>query len=193
MRSKLIRISLLASLLGGACRGATEGQPPLIGEWTVSFHPSEQRDGVMVFHREIPCYCVDPTDVPSDAVIGRAYLNLEAIGQSPRRVTDSYFAVDRDADYYEEAVGVMAGQRIAVNFRGPAGPQFSGILEGDSIRGTWVYAVHGETVASGEFLMRRSHLSAYSDSARIRSRRGVRNWMNEPPIVPTEPVDTAPK
>jgi hypothetical protein len=192
MRSNLSRISLLVAMVGAACDRTPEPRMPLTGEWDISFLQSVGRDGVFVFDRRVSCYCLDTTEVPSNAMIGRAYLDLETIGRSPRRTTDQNFAVGPDADYYEEVTGFMEGQDVVIASRGPTGPRFTGTLEGESVRGTWVFLSHEYTLRTGEFLMNRVRSTAYTDSARVRSRRGVQAWMNEPPILPTAPVDTAP-
>jgi hypothetical protein len=192
MRWKPIGFVLFIVLLGPSCQAAKGNQGPLAGEWSVSLNLNHQTNGVIVFHGAIPCYCVESGELPAQAEVGRAYLGLTARGQSPRKTTDEHFAVGEDADHYEEVVGEVDESAVVITSRGPSGPRFEGTLEGDSIRGIWMYMLHGDTLHSGRLLMRRVRASEYTDSALVRSRRGVDEWIHAPPLVPRQQVDTAP-
>jgi hypothetical protein len=178
---------LFAALLGASCQGTREHRGPLAGEWSVSLDSGLQADGVIVFHSAVPCYCVEPGELPAEVEIGRAYLDLAAMGQPPRRTTSGRFAVGDDADYYEEAMGEVDGAAVVITTRGPAGPRFEGIMEGDSIRGRWMYTRHGDTLRAGRMSMRRARASEYTDSARVRSHRGVEGWMSAAPLRALRP------
>lgn len=181
---------LFAALGGASCRQEPRGNGgPLAGEWSVSLDSDRRTDGVIVFHPELSCYCTEPGELPAEAAVGRAYLDPAAMGQSPRATTAGHFAVGEDADYYEEAIGEVDGSAVLITTRGPAGPRFEGTLGGDSIRGTWTYTLHGDTLGSERMSMDRVPASEYTDSARVRSRRGVDGWIREPPLIPRPRAD----
>ncbi|HST62486.1 MAG TPA: hypothetical protein VLK84_27525 [Longimicrobium sp.] len=187
MRRRPIALLLFAILPGASCQRTTGEMGPLAGEWAVSLDADRGRDGVIIFHPAIPCYCVEPGELPAGAEVGRAYLDPAAMGQSPRTTTSRHFAVGDDADYYEEVIGEVEGSAVVITTRGPAGPRFEGIMEGDSIRGRWIYTLHGDTLRSGRMSMNRGHASEYTDSARVRSRRGVEGWMSAPAVRALRP------
>lgn len=185
-------IVLFSLLLSSSCESTSEDQRRLAGEWRISLSLGHPKDGVIVFHPAIPCYCVEPGELTAEAEVGRAYLDLAAMRQLSRNQTAEHFAVGDDADYYEEVIGEVKGSTVLITTRGPSGPRFEGILEGDSIRGMWMYTIHGDTLYSGHLLMNRVRTSEYTDSARVRSRRGVNAWIHEPALIPHQRVDTAP-
>jgi hypothetical protein len=197
MRKHALLLALGIPIVAVSCVAPVRSAGPLGGQWAVSFldrSPEEMNidGGVVVFDARIPCYCTADSELADDAVIGRAYLDLSAVGQSPRPTTDLYFGTGPDSDYYEEVVARVEGGRVTIRTRGPAGLSLDGTLIGDSVRGEWAYLSHGDTLSRGGFVLRREHSTVYLDSAVVRGRRGVKEWMNEPPLNSAEPVDTAP-
>jgi hypothetical protein len=171
-------IGAVIALLG-ATNCSESGSNVLAGSWSVHIAgpgdvPSLTRPaGVLVFDRGIQCYCRPEDPELPGSINGRLYFDYAAITQG-RRAHGIPFARGWDSDQAEEARAEVRDRRLTMFMPGVAGFSFSGILQGDTIYGTWSYLA--DTPRRGRFLMVRVRNSWYQDSALVRSKRGVAEW-----------------
>jgi hypothetical protein len=185
---------LLAQGLLAACQRSPKSD--LYGEWHVNVDdggPQESGgdpDGIFVFHPAILCYCDEVSQPPEGAIIGRGYFRYERF-DLPTRSGRTRFAEGAGADMTEEMVGQIANDSTAtISAAGMSGLVFLGSFTGDTIKGSWAFLAHGDTVSSGRFAMWRAVRTIHTDSALTRSRRGVRMWRTTGFPIPDGPTDT---
>ena len=197
---KALACSASLGLLLAACTDRQMPSSPLAGEWELQVQ-STDRDplrpqllgGRLVFDEEIPCYCDEVSQPPEGAITGRGYLSYgrRGLGSGGGIVVGPFRRGD-EADRSEEFVGLLRpGNTAEIYSVGMVGVVLSGTFAQDSIQGQWNNRNHSEKVAQGTFVMRRIAATAYTDSARSRSVRGVKRWRSGTIPVPEGKVDTA--
>jgi hypothetical protein len=135
---------------------------------------------VLVFTRGLECYCSEADRPEREASIGRAYIDLAAFSTDPTRTGKSYFRLGAFADRREEAVAyVDAGHVTIQTAPGATGIIMDGRITADSASGRWTLVSRGDTLQRGTFLMRRQARSSFSDSAKVRSIRGLNAWQSD--------------
>ncbi len=187
MRNRKVIAGLFAIYATGACN-SRQPVTPLSGEWAVQVSGRQStavQVGAIVFDARIPCYCDDVSQPPDGAIQGRAFVDWQSARGKPAPNRGA-FATGPDSDMSESVAGLVHRDgTVIIEGYGAGAARLTGRLDGDSIRGSWVYMSHSDTVARGTFRMSRVARSEYSDSAHARARRGVRKWRRDTLPVPT--------
>jgi hypothetical protein len=179
---RLVLFVLASVGLPSSCARVDEN--PLAGEWNVMLVPYDTEttsadrpfSGKMVFDAAILCYCAEEPQRPMRSINGRGYLSLSSVGV-PGSALTVQFDSQRDGDMMEEIVGrVGADSTVVIQTVGMSGINVTGLLSGDTIRGTWEIHDHGRRKDSGRSVLVRVPATAATDSAITRSRREVTRW-----------------
>lgn len=198
MSNPTIGLILLCVAVSG-CQ-APDPRDQIEGEWIMHLLTQDtalgvttpgEVGGVFVFDRNLPCYCEEDVQAEPYTVGGRGYLNYMALGSQESSSNQQYFNTGISADMLEEMVATVkpSGQVMIGGVGSPV--QVNGVVNGDSIHGHWLFMSHADTVGQGLFSMSRRGATYYSDSAVVRSRRGVRRWKTSEPVPTEGPADTA--
>lgn len=198
-RNPLLGLCILSGFLL-SCRGS-EGEP-LIGEWRIRMESADTQpvpvfehfpiSGALVFDRRLASYGfgVGGVPLPERALLGRAYLAIDATQRVSRNAEGIAFRGGPYADELEEMFALRLSSDREINFEfAPKvtdyGLSLQGTLSDDTVRGMWTWSSGTRVIASGPFTMWRSSRSAVTDSAIYRSRRAAQAWANPAPDKPT--------
>lgn len=195
---------LLAITLLAGCGRGNQGAVRLSGEWRVRMSPatvpraSAARppvEGRMVFDERIAQYGYGGGGIPlpDRAVTGRAFVSADTGAVVSRDSDRVPFHNRPDADLIEEVIAVPTNDGHILFELGPRlsdyGLELRASRSKGAMRGTWVRLVGRDTLGQGIFEMWSVRRSAATDSAIVRSRRGVQLWESEGKSKRT-PADT---
>ncbi len=153
--------------------------------------PPRDTSGVLVIDERIPCYCDEEVVATAGSLQGRAYLDHTRFTSTAVAGFSGFFLEGAGADETEQ-IEARIDSAQEVRIWGVEVPiTLRGKLRGDSIVGTWSYTGAQRDIRSGAFVMKRRAPTEYTDSARVRSSRGLRRWMSPRPPS-EEPADTFP-
>ena len=181
-------MGLSIPIIASACSRDSHRRNGLDGQWAIEIHTSagdgstRSTSGTVVFDRSLARYPDDPAASADSITIGRTYIDLRTIGESNAPVGKAGgvpFRHWEGADRTETTYGRLHEERGVTIDLAPhvndAAPTLVGTLQGDTVTGKWQVLSDQDTSAGG-FTMWRVRENAFSDSARVRARRGVTDW-----------------
>jgi hypothetical protein len=186
---QLVRgLGLSIPIIASACSRDSHSTNRLDGQWAIEMHTSagdgstRSTSGIVVFDRSLARYPDDPAAGADSILTGRTYIDLRELGESNAPVDSARevsFRQWEGADRAETTYGRLHGERGVTIDLAPhvndAAPTLVGTLQGDTVTGKWQVLSNQDTSVGG-FTMWRVPENAFSDSARVRARRGVADW-----------------